>query len=194
MGNKYPITNEELGCLARVQHDLFRMVCEGALDAKQALLGLRHVINGRLVWVPDISAAELVAMVQEHVGLTHCDPNYAKYSFLQDARGKGYEVCVWRPHMAVETTTVREHFRTRGFDGNPAAFLTWVMHSPLGLHASIPSDDAQLFRCPKTGTLFAPDFGREGSDRGLGLHEVTHNWESGWVFVGFRSVQMQISP
>lgn len=191
MGNKYHITNEELGCLARMQHDLFRMVCEGALDAKQVLLGLRHVINAQLVWVPDLSAEELVAMVHCHVGLNHCDPNYAKYEFLRDERGKGYEVCVWRPHDMVETTAVCEYFRARGFDGNPAAFLTWVMGSPIGLYASIPPDDAQLFRCPETGALFAPAFGRKGSDRGLGLHEMTRDWESGWAFVGFRSVEMR---
>jgi hypothetical protein len=138
-----------------------------------------------LIQVPDLSAVELIKLAQEKLGLTYLDPDYAKYAFLHDERGKTYEAKVWKPgREVVPATEVREHF-TDGFVGNTAAFTAWLIkHDPEGYHASIPADD-RLFQ--HGSSLCAPGFLRAESDRQLRLSDdVRYRWGGDCSFVAFR--------
>jgi len=151
-----------------------------------ALAGVAQTAPGaETVTVPDLPAEALVAVVKEAVGLTYLNPDYAKYAFLRDERGKTYEVLTWKPGRGVSSDAVCEHFNALGFHGNTAAFLEWNRkdHGD-GWFVSIPEDD----RCFRDADrdLYAPDFRRNGAYRGLSLDALAGDWSGGNVFVAFR--------
>jgi hypothetical protein len=131
------------------------------------------------------TASALVHAVNEAVDLTHLNPDYAKYAFLQGECGKTYEVLTWKPGKSVSSDAEREHFSTLGFRGNTAAFLEWNRkdHGD-GWFVSIPEDD----RCFRATYLYAPYFRRHGAIRGLHLRVLAGDWGSVYVFVAFREV------
>ena len=151
----------------------------------KALAGQVAVPGAETVTVPDLPASALVAVVNEVVGLTYLNPDYAKYAFLQGERGKTYEVLTWKPGRGVSSDAVREHFNALGFHGNTAAFLEWNRkdHGD-GWFASIPEDD-RCFRGADR-SLFAPLFLRGGACRGLRLGGLDGGWSGAGVFVAFR--------
>jgi hypothetical protein len=151
----------------------------------RALAGQVAVPGAETVTVPDLPASALLAVVNEAIGLTYLNPDYAKYAFLRDERGKTYEVLTWAPGHGVSLDAVREHFSALGFCGNTAAFLEWNRkdHGD-DWFVSIPEDD-RCFR-DAARNLYAPYFSRDGASRRLDLCRFAGDWYGDCVFVAFR--------
>ncbi|MDD5438092.1 MAG: hypothetical protein PHC70_03025 [Patescibacteria group bacterium] len=155
-----------------------------------------------IIVVPDLPTVELLAQAEKRARLTHLNPDLKTWNFCEyrvekgeparilEVRGKKYEVLLWRSGYYVVTENVRDHFRALGADGNTAAFIAWISEAELsgGIYASIPSDDALLFRFPD-GYLCAPTFSCDGADRRLYLRCVGHVWLYDCAFVAFREIQ-----
>jgi hypothetical protein len=203
------VTDEQLGILARLEHEIFRRVREGTLPVEQVLAGLQRLIEGDfggspyrggpsggekpdLITVPSLSAAEIVAEAKRKLKLTYLnEEDYASYDFVRDEAGETFEVLVWKPGRYVTTEEMRKHFAELKADGNPVAFIAWITkHDPRGYHASIPSDDSRLYCNPKSDELYAPGFYNDRHGRVLDVRCVDDEWDDDWSFVAFREVQV----
>lgn len=140
------------------------------------------------ITVPDLPAEALLAVVKEQASLTFLHPDYQIYAFIQDERGKTFEVATWEPGQSVSSETVREHFRTLGFTGNAAAFISWVAknHPERGWYLTIPEDECCF---SKKNGLFFPAFGRGGLNCDLNLFSPEYGWHDGYCFVAFREIK-----
>lgn len=141
-----------------------------------------------LVTVPDCSTAELIALARKKLKLNYVDPDYANYDFFRRSRsvaGRSYRVFVWSPDRAVTNREVRARFRTVHADGNPAAFIAWIMEEdPEGRHASLPSGSF-LYRDPDSWLVRVPHFVKDNR-RELGLYGIGRMWFAQWSFAAFR--------
>jgi hypothetical protein len=157
------------------------------------LQAVARALNGtETVMVPNLSTRTQVAVVIESIGLlglmVNLSPDFAKYGFLRDERGKVYQVLTWQPGQSVSSDTVLDYFDDIGYHGNTAAFLEWIKKDRgQGVFASIP-DGGRCFRDGAVG-LCAPCFDRTGSPPELYLRRLDSDWYDGTVFVGFREVQ-----
>jgi hypothetical protein len=156
-----------------------------------------RLIKRRRITVPNLSAAGLIAETKEKLGLEVLELDelgYRFYDFMNDEAGRTYDVRVWVPNRPVKTSEVRKYFSDLGFDGNTAAFLTWVAKSnPRDYHMSIPSDDSRLYFHRQLRLLCAPGFQHpRPKKRYLALTRVDGAvdgaWREHWRFVGFRPV------
>jgi len=144
--------------------------------------------SAEIIQVPDLPAADLIKLAEKRIDLTYLNPDLASWDFMQNERGKKYEVMTWAPGRDVSSADVRDYFNERRFSGNTAAFISWLMEKqPYGYHASIPEDE-QLWCDPESGGLCAPYFYRDGARRRLDLHGVRDDWRGRWVFVAFREI------
>lgn len=150
--------------------------------------------GGETITVPDLPAAELIALAQhslEEAGIpfTYFNPDLRAWNFLLDERGKTFQVfthCFGRDWEAHEARTWQ---RSVGADGNVAAFIAWVIaKKPMGWFVSIPNDDARLWRHPVYGGLFAPSFDRYDGSRHFGLGDVRGEWSGVRSVVAFRAI------
>jgi hypothetical protein len=145
------------------------------------------VSNVETVTVPDLPAEAMLAAAEEAAGLTYVNPGYRDWNVVRGGRGRTYEVLKWNPGRRVSSDEVREHFRFLGAKGDAAAFVAWVKegrHSD-GWYVSVP-EDAGCF-CD-AHDLYAPNFNRNGSCRGLRLSHLSGDWHDGSCFVGFREL------
>ena len=149
-----------------------------------------------LITVPALSAAELINLAQEKLGLTYLDEMLATWDFYKnrkgevvDIGGKTYEVRSWKPgREVVPATEVREHF-TDGFVGNTPAFIALMTRdNPEGAHTSLP-EVARLF-WKKNGFLGAPRFIHDENRCELGLEgDIPDGRHGPMCFWAFREVQ-----
>jgi len=185
--------------LARAQgaeklENVFRAVLKGEVRIRLEDAAKTFVV------VPNLSPADLVALAMEKGNLTHLDPDLVAWNYCQyrveegrpprilEVRGKRYEVLTWKPGKGVTSQQVRDHFKDSGADGNTAAFVAWITETkPAGYHASIPSDDALLFRL-SDGYLCAPYFDCGDAHRKLNLRDIEGGWRVSCVFVAFREI------
>src|SRR3989338_7328014 len=133
------VTDEQLGQLGRRYHGLFRCVRKGTVSIESALAGLQRVIETsiKFITVPNLSADDIVATAKREIDLTFLNPDLATWNIVHDEGGKRYEVMTHSFGRGVSTQEVRSFFKAQGFDGNTAAFVTWVtVHKPKGYHAS----------------------------------------------------------
>lgn len=148
-----------------------------------------NIAPENIVTVPDMSAADLVALAKQNLALTHLDEDLPRWDFIQDERGKRYEVLIWSPGRDVVATDTRAYFSERKFNGNTAAFIAWVVaRNPEGYWASTPDEAARLWRDPRSRRLCALRFIRDGADSWLNIDFVGNGWGSHWSLVAFREI------
>jgi hypothetical protein len=174
---KYVVTGDQYRQIDRRILEIKRQLNQDGgspLDPEYVSRSLQLIVEGgklvpetaQEIWdtitVPDLSAAELMIRAQRRSIFLSLRPDIAAWNFMQqDERGKTYEVMTWAPCRGVSTDEVRAYFKRRGFGGNTAAFIAWMMaKQPLGFHASIPDEDMRLFR-DTYGELLVPRF-RQG--------------------------------
>src|SRR3989339_380556 len=154
-----------------IEH-LRRLLKEPDLVEKIVSLVLIPVANLVTVVVQSIPAPQLVEWVKGKLTLTYLNLNFATWDFLRGEGGKRFEVLTWAPGRWVSSDEVRTYFRGKGSVGNTAAFLSWIGETnPEGYWVSIPEDE-HLWRHPRSGSLCAPNFLRDGSRRRLSLSDV----------------------
>lgn len=146
------------------------------------------------VTVPDLPAAELIALVQRSfkeagIPFTYFNPDLEAWDFLLDERGKTFQVLMYNFGRNWETHEARAWQKSVGADGNVAAFIAWVIaKKPMGWFVSIPNDDARLWRHPVRGFLCAPRFYRDDDYRDFHLRDVQGQWGGGSSAVAFRAI------
>lgn len=158
------------------------------------------VSDSDIVTVPDLSATELTAALRRECNLTYVDPDQAVWDFYVDlngkpvpGRGKTYEAVVWKPSLQpgerISSEAVRRHFHALRAFGNVGAFEAWLRQvaDPTGYYATVP-EDAQCWRDPAGGYLFAPYSIFDGGHRHLIQSWVGRDWGGCWSFVGFREI------
>lgn len=144
--------------------------------------------TSRIIEVPDLSAAELIARAKCDFESMHLDANLASWDFIQDERGKKYEVMEWYPQSITFSSEVLSFFKSYGFDGNTAAFIAWIIErKPKGYYVSIPANEDRLFRGQSNARLDAPASTTDGGPR-LYLCSVRLEWSNWWSFVAFRQI------
>ena len=147
-----------------------------------------------IIRVPDVSEHELVALAKLRGDLTFINSTYDAWQFHRGydgevicGRGEPFTFLTWKPGRRATSNEVRAYFKTRGFHGNVAAFIAWVMEfKPAGEQASIPDDNA-CWRHPDR-RLCAPHSCFGGGLRELSHRGVSAGWPDTVCFVGFRKL------
>ncbi len=181
------------------------MIKDGSLDREK----VQAIIEGRIefprepqketITVPKLSASWLIETARTELNLKEISNCFNEWDFLTDECGKTYEVKTWKfDSEFVSTAEIREQF-TGGFEGNTAAFISWVIkRKPEGRYASIPTDDKIYYSSSENGRrpmICAAHFFNRGDHLGLhmcnavtgGVH--AHKWHGDTVFVAFRELK-----
>ena len=123
------VSDEQLGQLARRQHDLFRRVREGSVPIEEALDGIQSIATRGLdkpwknVHVPKMSARELIEHAKIELGIKRIDPALLDWDFMQDEGGETFHALPIHPwcHVYVGDPVLGDPA------GNVAAFLAWLV-------------------------------------------------------------------
>ncbi len=147
-----------------------------------------------VVTIPDKSVPRLLSWIRRTCGRRGIKTDFLKTEpkkwkkLLAEARGKTFEVVThdfgrwWHP-----LNDGRPFQKKCGLDGNPVAFLFWVLkNDPMGYFGTVPNDDDLLF--PDDVSRCAPYFFRVESLRGFLLSDVRDGWGDGRVLVAFRAM------
>lgn len=154
--------------------------------------------DSHVVVVPDLSAIELVRLVEKDLQVTVLDGSFREWDYYRsfdggpvDGRGKTYQVETWSPGKMIDAVDVRLHFREIGCAGHVGAFLQWLRMNPKNRYASIP-DDRECLLGPRSckyvpALYFDKSFNSEDFCH-LTLNDMGSAWLSSWSFVAFREV------
>lgn len=146
------------------------------------------------VTVPDLPAAELIALVRrsfEEAGipLIYFNPDLQAWDLLLDERGKTFQVLRRKFGRGWDAREARAWQKSVGADGNVASFIAWVIvKKPTGWFVSIPNDDSRLWRRSVSSDLFVPRFYRHGAHRRFDLSGVQGKWSGYGSVVAFRTI------
>ncbi len=145
-----------------------------------------------IIKVPNLTAPELIATTKEQIDLTFVQSEILSWNFMGNEAGKRFEVMTHSLRRRPSIKTLFRRFRSKGFSGNTAAFLSWIgERKPVGYCISIPEDEHRRWSCPKDGTLCAMYFQQEEEHRILDLDRPDGNWSDETendVAVAFREI------
>ena len=143
------------------------------------------------VTVPDLSSRKLVKLAVKTLNLTYVDPDFKKWDFVGEDRGCTFETRIWlHDRNCAPAEYVREQFEKRGFTGNTAAFIAWMLEHGLGNRYSTVPPDKRMFRLGNA--LCVPHTRFDAERRKLCLHRSPFGeWDESetWHFLAFRKVK-----
>jgi len=137
-----------------------------------------------IITVPDLPAREQVRRACER--FREVAEEYEDWPFLDAmSRGASFKTRIERFDRTVQTKEVHRSFLRKGFDGNVAAFIRWIIEANVrGWYACIPTKPDWLWR-RGNGVLCAPCLlGDE-----LIVTNINAPWSPSWIFVGFRRIR-----
>jgi hypothetical protein len=141
--------------------------------------------------VPNLSSRKLVKEAAKKLGLTFVDPDFKRWDFIGDDRGRTFDTRIWmHDRDRIPAEYVREQFTKRDFHGNVAAFITWMLEHDLGNRYSTIPRDREMFRLGDS--LVVPHTRAYGDDRKLCLFRSPFGvWEERetWHFLAFKKVK-----